>query len=283
MEYVAGETLRDRLRRGPLPFPQALSIAGALLEALGHAHEAGVLHRDIKPENVMVTGDNLGKLLDFGIARVHEDAESGGGGGDGSRAHGAGRRDRHARLHVSRAVEGPGPRRTVGPLLPGSRPLRDALRQPGVSGRVGRRPHRRDSVVGRCLRFAGRECSAETSVLLARALARDPEKRYPSAARLSLGPAGARLRRAVGGPSRHARHRRLRQPLAKSRRRVDRQRFRREPGDGPRAASGRHAGPERTGSPGPRRRDGGGGARPRPGLPLGAVRRIPARRARGSE
>ena len=73
MEYVAGETLRDRLRRGPLPFPLALSIAGALLEALGHAHEAGVLHRDIKPENVMVTGDNLGKLLDFGIARVHEE------------------------------------------------------------------------------------------------------------------------------------------------------------------------------------------------------------------
>ncbi|MFY9552047.1 MAG: protein kinase [Thermoanaerobaculia bacterium] len=72
MEFVAGETLRDRLRRGPLPFPQALSIAGALLEALGHAHAAGVLHRDIKPENVMVTGDNLGKLLDFGIARLQE-------------------------------------------------------------------------------------------------------------------------------------------------------------------------------------------------------------------
>jgi TolB-like protein/Tfp pilus assembly protein PilF len=72
MEFVEGETLRDRLRHGPLPFPQALSIAGALLEALGHAHAAGVLHRDIKPENVMVTGDNLGKLLDFGIARLQD-------------------------------------------------------------------------------------------------------------------------------------------------------------------------------------------------------------------
>ena len=74
MEYVEGETLRDRLRRGPLPFAQALSIGGALLEALGHAHAAGVLHRDLKPENVMVTNDNLGKLLDFGIARLRENA-----------------------------------------------------------------------------------------------------------------------------------------------------------------------------------------------------------------
>ena len=59
MEFVAGETLRDRLRRGPLPFPQTLSVAASLLEALVHAHAAGVLHRDIKPENIMVTGDNL--------------------------------------------------------------------------------------------------------------------------------------------------------------------------------------------------------------------------------
>jgi serine/threonine-protein kinase len=70
MEYVEGETLRDRLRRGPLPLGKALSITAALLEALGHAHAAGVLHRDLKPENVMVTPDELGKLLDFGIARV---------------------------------------------------------------------------------------------------------------------------------------------------------------------------------------------------------------------
>ncbi len=70
MEFVPGETLRDRLRRGPLTLPQALVVGGCLLEALGHAHAAGVLHRDIKPENVMLTGDQLAKLLDFGIARL---------------------------------------------------------------------------------------------------------------------------------------------------------------------------------------------------------------------
>ena len=70
MEYVEGETLRDRLDRGPVPFPQTLAIGGSVLEALGHAHAAGVLHRDIKPENIMVTDALLGKLLDFGIARL---------------------------------------------------------------------------------------------------------------------------------------------------------------------------------------------------------------------
>ena len=70
MEFVPGETLRDRLRRGPLTVPQTLVVADCLLEALGHAHAAGVLHRDIKPENVMLTGDQLAKLLDFGIARL---------------------------------------------------------------------------------------------------------------------------------------------------------------------------------------------------------------------
>jgi serine/threonine-protein kinase len=69
MEFVEGRTLRERLHEGALPFESALAIATCLLEALGHAHAAGVLHRDIKPENIMLTGERSAKLLDFGLAK----------------------------------------------------------------------------------------------------------------------------------------------------------------------------------------------------------------------
>ena len=77
MEYVAGRTLRDRLAvDGPLPLGDAVSMTAELLEALGHAHAAGILHRDIKPENVMLTSERSAKLLDFGIAKLFASAGS---------------------------------------------------------------------------------------------------------------------------------------------------------------------------------------------------------------
>jgi serine/threonine-protein kinase len=68
MEYVPGPTLRERLFDGALPIAQAVAFAVCLLEALAHAHAAGIIHRDIKPENIVVTGERSAKLLDFGIA-----------------------------------------------------------------------------------------------------------------------------------------------------------------------------------------------------------------------
>jgi tRNA A-37 threonylcarbamoyl transferase component Bud32 len=68
MDHVEGETLRDRLERGPLASEEALGIARQILGALQVAHDAGVVHRDVKPENILLAGGRA-LLADFGIAR----------------------------------------------------------------------------------------------------------------------------------------------------------------------------------------------------------------------
>jgi eukaryotic-like serine/threonine-protein kinase len=69
MEYLEGETLADRIKKGPLPLDEALKIAIAVAGALGVAHRKGIVHRDVKPGNIMLT-DTRAKLLDFGLAKL---------------------------------------------------------------------------------------------------------------------------------------------------------------------------------------------------------------------
>jgi len=72
MEWIEGETLSKRLKKGPLPIPQAITLGRELASALGHAHDHGIVHRDVKPGNVMLRNGALEDpvLLDFGVART---------------------------------------------------------------------------------------------------------------------------------------------------------------------------------------------------------------------
>src|SRR5256885_290829 len=69
MEYIEGETLSERLKKGPLPLDRALRYGIEIADALDKAHRHGVVHRDLKPGNIMLTKSGA-KLLDFGLAKL---------------------------------------------------------------------------------------------------------------------------------------------------------------------------------------------------------------------
>ncbi len=70
MPYYEGETVQERVARGPLSIEQAVGITLQVLRGLAKAHARGIIHRDIKPSNVLITADELVKLLDFGVAKL---------------------------------------------------------------------------------------------------------------------------------------------------------------------------------------------------------------------
>jgi len=74
-ELLEGDTLRERITPSGLPWKKVTSIGSAVADGLAAAHGRGIIHRDIKPENLFITADGRVKILDFGLASVHEEAE----------------------------------------------------------------------------------------------------------------------------------------------------------------------------------------------------------------
>ena len=69
LQLVEGETLADRIERGPIPTDEALPIFAQIAVALEAAHDRGIVHRDLKPANIKITSDDRVKVLEFGIAK----------------------------------------------------------------------------------------------------------------------------------------------------------------------------------------------------------------------
>ena len=114
MELLEGESLADRLQKGPLPLDQVVKFGAQIAEALSAAHKQGIVHRDLKPGNVMLTKTGA-KLLDFGLARPGAGLGGVSGSTDaadrGEAAHHRGDDPRHVPVHGPRAARGRGGRR----------------------------------------------------------------------------------------------------------------------------------------------------------------------------
>ena len=70
MEYVEGQTLKEKISHGPLPVADVIEIATQICDGLSAAHKQGIVHRDVKPQNILFDKDHRVKFLEFGLAKL---------------------------------------------------------------------------------------------------------------------------------------------------------------------------------------------------------------------
>jgi serine/threonine protein kinase len=134
MEYLEGETLAHRLKKGPLPPDQVLQYTIQIADALDTAHRHGVIHRDLKPGNIMLTKTGA-KLLDFGLAKVRAAEAAAGLTGVPTQTTpltGEGTILGTLQIHGAGTVGGEGCRRSDGHFRPRRRDLRDGDRSESI-------------------------------------------------------------------------------------------------------------------------------------------------------
>ena len=137
MELVEGRNLTELLPKDGFPLPRLLEVAIPLADAVSSAHRAGITHRDLKPDNVMIDGEGRLRVLDFGLAKLHDTF---GSTGDTQAATvtsdtASGRILGTVAYMSPEQAEGKEGRRAVGHLLAGHDPLRDGVRHPAVPRR----------------------------------------------------------------------------------------------------------------------------------------------------
>ena len=172
LEYLEGRTLTDVIASGPrLDWREALRITARLAEALAHAHQQGVVHRDVKPANVMLLPSGEPKILDFGIARTSSAALTGASDTWGTPAYMSPEQVTGALVDARSDLFSLGA--LCFEMLTGQ-PAWQGENVPQIVARIAfQEPPRATRLVP--------QLPAEVDVLLARALARDPQRRYPDA------------------------------------------------------------------------------------------------------
>ena len=176
LSFYEGETLRERIRRGPLPLAEARDIAIQVARGLARAHEAGIVHRDIKPANVILTRRGEAKILDFGIARLEGDEASltRTGASWGTPAYMSPEQARGEPVDARTDVWSLGV--MLYEMLAGRRPFGGDTLEAVVSAILTREPEALERVRS--------DVPSEVAWVLKRTLAKDPAERYGSAAEL---------------------------------------------------------------------------------------------------